>query len=161
MIKLFSRFLDAFSVLRSLFFTQEINFENIDIKGSKQFREKVLSALVLLKERDVQAFQVTQNNLNWIIEGRKTLLSLTRWGGTLSLSEEDLSGSQIWLASLLAGESFRAQLYKDHSVKGSPVPKEVYSWERVLELQYESLKNLGANFEELKHLADFIEIQGV
>lgn len=158
MKKILNRLLNAWSSFRALIFSQETPFDNIDINGSKEFCEKISAVLMFLKERDPQVFDVVNKNLDWIIESRTTMLSITRWGIGLCLSEGHIDGpSQAWTASLLAYQSFRAQLYKENLKKNSTVPKEAYSGKKVWELQYECLKNLGADFEELKHLADFME----
>ena len=155
-----SGFLRAFSALKSILFSKKVQIDNITIQGSEEFLKKVSVALELLKERDLEVYKITNESLDWIIEGQSTMLSLTRWGGTLSLGGEQVDSSQTWLAGLLAYQGSRSGLYLENLSKNSnshKVPKEFYSGDKVWNMRYESLQRLGASYEELKRLADFIE----
>ncbi len=154
------KFSIGFGVIWSFLFEKETKFENVCIQGKESFRKKVSLALVLIKEKEPEILKKVNEYVDFIIEGQKTMLSLTRLGGTLVLSPEHVDESETWLAGLIAYEASRSALFFENLKKyGSPgkIPKELYEGRKVWDLHYECLQRLGADYEELKQVADFIE----
>lgn len=152
----------AFGFLKNLLFAKEISFDNIDIKGSKEFRERISSALAILKERIPEIYNILNKHFLAIVEGPKSMLTLKEDGSLLCLGRTHLSTSETWLAGLLAYHGARCGLFLEKVRQyGSSrkIPREEYSGWKVLDTQYEYLQRLGADYEELKKLADIIEAQ--
>ena len=155
------RVTSVFQVLRNLLFGHKEVISSIEIKGGRDFCQAVKKALLLLNERDAPTFNLVNQHLDLIVQSGKTLLEPGRDVAILGLEEKEAKdSSQSWLACLLACKALQAKLFSDYktqNTKFSKVPEAAYTGEKTWNFMYECLKRIGASYEELQHLKDFIE----
>lgn len=158
---MFDRIADVIYAIKSVCFAQKKFFNRIEINGSKQFCERIFDALLLLKERDPQAYKIVDDSLSLLLESRETIFTPSLTGIGVGISRDCYETSLPWLASFIAYQGFKAKLLLEASKRSGVsvmrISKDTYSGKKVWDRQYECLKSLGADYDELKHLADFIE----
>lgn len=135
-------------VLKNSFFSYHKEFEDIEIRGEENFCDDIFEALLLLKSKDETSFKYVQK-IVLIVQGSQTILNFGVGGAVLMLNAAEILGnSKTWIAGLLVYEGYRVKLNEEN--KGKVSSEE--AWQE----QYETLKKIGADYEELKHLSDFI-----
>lgn len=151
------------AVIKNAWFAQNTEFKNVQIRGTQSFCWKITESLSVLRDKDSTSFDIVNEHLSLIIQSDTTFLSLGMGGAVLSIEgQEALRSTTTWLASILAYQGFRAKLYNDYKNqhKGlSAVPEDVYSGEKAWDFQYNCLRNIGANYDELEHLSQFVKKQ--
>ena len=110
-----------------------------------------------MRERSPEAYQTVKENIDAIYQSKKdAMATLGKGPGCLAIDITDQSIT--WIAGKIYFDSKRISLIHRIRKHGRMfmAPRE-YSYEKVADDHYRILKEIGSEYEELKHLADWIE----
>jgi len=132
--------------------------DGIKIRGTREFKEQVESALILLRSRSPGAYQITTNYIGMISQAEHSGMRAYRRPPTFDLNDRTAFYSQTWCAGAIAHDSFHSKLYNEYK-KAHPggVPDEVWTGREVekqcLKHQLQVLQEIGAPFSEISYCA--------
>jgi hypothetical protein len=126
-------------------------FDKITIRGSPKFKHQVMSALVLLKARMPEAYQMVTNYIGAIAEAKHSGMAAYLNPPTFHLNDTSAFYSRTWCAASIAHDSMHSKLYheylREHPEEKS-VPAGVWMGEaverRCSEYELKVLQKIGA-----------------
>ena len=139
-------------LLRS-FFQHSSEFEGIEVRGPKDFCDRVAAALRVLSTGASAAFDLCQRHFNLVIRSRHSGVDAKTRPAIVMLGQWVTSVSTAYLASGLAHEAHHCRLYWSYREREPrrEVPREVFTGEEAerqcLEYQIAVLKQLGETEE--------------
>lgn len=142
--------------LFALIFTDIAFGKEIDIYGSKEFKEQVSNALDLLRLKASDEYSTITNYIGRIEQGNKSGMWAERKPPTYEIGDRTAFYSVTWCAGTIAHDAYHSKLYHDYKlVKKGPVPSHVWKGEtaeiKCLKFQLEVLKKIGAPKHEIDH----------
>src|SRR5512133_1061343 len=103
--------------------------EGLDVAGSEQFRNAVTKALLLLRERKLPAWNTLSQHFNVVVEGRKTVATVTAHPALMFIDGPSSRQDPEFLAATIAFLACSCELHRRHEAEfpGRRVPRDVYS----------------------------------
>ena len=129
---------------------------NPEIVGSAGFSNRVHEALVLLKSRDTNAYNMVTNYVGRIKEAERTGMWAYKKPPTYEMSLKTAAYSVTWCAATIAHDSFHSKLYHDYrKAHGGSVPDSVWTGttaeKECMKHQLLVMESIGAPKWELDH----------
>ena len=127
-----------------------------EIVGSLTFSNQVHQALLLLRSRDTNAYNVVTNYVGRIQEGERSGMWAYETPPTYEISHSTAFCSLTWCAATIAHDSFHSKLYHDYrKAHGGPVPDTVWTGKaaerQCMRHQLQVMKLIGAGKWEIDH----------
>jgi len=127
-----------------------------EIVGSPRFSHQVHQALLLLRERDANAYAIAKNYVGRIQQGERSGMWAYRTPPTYEMSDRTAFYSLTWCAATIAHDSFHSKLYHDHlKAHGGPVPDEVWigtaAEKQCMQHQLRVMEHIGASQREIDY----------
>jgi|WetSurSiteA1Bulk_404760.scaffolds.fasta_scaffold59875_1 hypothetical protein len=125
-----------------------------EIQGSDQFIDQVQKALLLLKERDVEAYAIVTTYIGRIQQNKLSGMDAAATPPTYYISDITAFASVTWCAATIAHDSFHSKLYHDYlKAHDGPVPSTIYKGREVerqcVKHQLAVMERIGAPAEEI------------
>jgi hypothetical protein len=127
-----------------------------EIKGSEQFIDQVQKALLLLKERNADAYAIVTNYVGLIQENKISGMDPLRTPPTYYMSDITAFASVTWCAATIAHDSFHSKLYHEYRrAHDGPVPSTIWKGreaeQQCIKHQLAVMERIGASIEEIDH----------
>jgi hypothetical protein len=109
-------------------------FDGIKITGTPEFKDQVIGALVLLKTRSPEAYQIVTNYIGAIAQASRSGMAAQRNPPTYDLNERSAFHSLTWCAGSIAHDSIHSKLYHDYLRQhpgSNTVPDDIWTGEAV------------------------------
>ncbi len=136
------------------------DFDGVEVSGSARFREQVVGALVLLREKSPAAYEIVTNHVRVIKQHRRSGMRLDLTKPTFELANPTAYYSITWCAGAIAHDSMHAKVYHDF-VKANPGGQRPEDWNSQVEEekqcnahQLQVLREIGAPALEVNHCAE-------
>jgi hypothetical protein len=123
--------------------------EGIEVYGREEFRRAVIGALLLLRDRQLPAWETLTQHVGSILEGGATDGMFNAHPAFMTVSVPDWSRGPEYLAACIAHMACIGQLYRSYEAEfpGRRVPRDVFTSsaakERCDRAFYECLSALG------------------
>lgn len=130
--------------------------ENIKIMGTPEFTTRTRAALILLEQKDPEAFNKIQKYIGIIEQGEHSGMWAWEEPPRYEVGDATALSSVTWYASTIAHDATHSELYAQYQIAhpGQLVPQEAFS-----SVEMERFCN-GYQMEVLKHIdAPQIEIE--
>ena len=99
-----------------------------EIVGSPRFNNQIRQALLLLKSRDTNAYNIVTTYVGRIQEGEHSGMWAYKTPPTYEISDITALHSLTWCAATIAHDSFHSKLYHDYlKAHDGPVPAAVWT----------------------------------
>jgi len=127
-----------------------------EILGSARFSNQVHQALLLLKDRDADAFAMVTNYVGRIKEGERSGMWAYKTPPTYELNGATAFYSLTWCAATIAHDSFHSKLYHDYrKTQGKRVPDAVWTGtaaeQQCMKHQLATMQRIGATQWEIDY----------
>ena len=158
---------DTVKIVSDEFFNK-INYNKSEIKivGNKDFRDKVKSALNLLKEKDYLSYKTVIQNIRRIIyfpNSPHTYFDRFQEVPTCFINFDDFDLSIYNIACALLHEACHNKLYRDAEINGDKPEVDCHGYSAemyCLTRQIECLKNIGAPVDLIQSYIEYYDING-
>jgi len=138
-----------------------LGYKKLVIKGDPKFVDQISQALVLLKEKAPEAYDMVNEYAVKIEQSKRSGMAPFKIPPIMFLSDETIYYSLTWCAGAIAHEAFHSKLYheykKKHPWRVWQIPPEVWiSFEaerKCLKYQLEVLKKINAPIHEINYVA--------
>ena len=127
-----------------------------EVIGSDKFINHVRQALLLLKERDANAYAIVQNYVGRIQEGERSGMWAYKTPPTYEMGHATVSYSLTWTTATIAHDSCHSELYQMYQ-KTHPgrVPDSVWTGtaveQRCMQHQLAVMERIGATTREIDY----------
>jgi hypothetical protein len=136
--------------------TGGVTGSEIKIIGTELFKRAVTNALVLLKAKAPESYQIAINNIGIIKQSEHSGMLTDQIPPIFELNDRSAFYSLTWCAGIIAHDSFHSYLYHDYKkVHSGIVPR--YAWTgyaaeiKCLIHQARVLEAIGAPDNEISH----------
>jgi hypothetical protein len=128
----------------------------IEIRGTEKFQTAVSNALILLRTKAPDAYQIVTNNIAIIDESDHSGMNAGAVHPAFNLNGRSAFYSPTWCASDIAHDSFHSKLYHDYQkAHAGKVPDEIWIGHeaelKCLQHQARVLKAVGAPAYEISY----------
>jgi len=140
--------------------TSSRQFDGLQIRGTTRFKEQVVSALILLRDKSPQAYGIVTGYVGVIKQSKRSGMWSDRVPPTFELADPTSFYSLTWCAGAIAHDSFHSKMFHDHrnSHEGTTPPDarnlQVDEEKRCLAHQVQVLREIGAPREEITWCAE-------
>jgi len=151
----------AFSFFLLYFFVwgKPKRLDGIEIKGTSRFKNQVFAALILLKTKSPDEYEIVTNYIGAIKQSKHSGMAAYLKPPTFLLNDRTAYRSLEWCAGSIAHDSMHSKLFNDY-LKQHPkerVPDEIWTGMPIeilcSEHQKRVLKNINAAHSEIEWLA--------
>jgi hypothetical protein len=148
----------AFILLFILAVTQPLpgRLDTIEIRGTTEFKDQVMSALILLRTRSPVAYGIVTNQIGRIKQAKHSGMAAYETPPRFQLSRVSAFYSVTWCAISIAHDSLHSKRYHDYLAQhpgDSRVPDDVWTGEqaekRCCEHQWRVAQEIGAPASEI------------
>ena len=132
---------------------------NIKIKGTPEFTTQTRAALILLEQKDPEAFHIIQTYIGIIEQGEHSGMWAWEQPPRYEVGDTTAFFSVTWYASTIAHDATHSELYAQYEIAhpGQPVPQEAFSGVEIERFcngyQLEVLKRIGAPQSEIDYMS--------
>ncbi|MDB6108447.1 MAG: hypothetical protein JWR69_197 [Pedosphaera sp.] len=135
---------------------REVSAARLEISGSPRFSNQVHQALLLLKERDVEAYTIVTNYVRRIQPGKHSGMWAYKTPPTYEMTDATAFYSLTWCAATIAHDSFHSKLYHEYQkAHDGPVPDVVWTGtaaeQQCMQHQLAVMQRIGAPQREIDH----------
>ena len=135
-------------------------FDGLRVTGSTRFREQVVNALVLLRDKSPEAYGIITNYLGVIKQARRSGMRSDLSPPTFELANPTAFYSLTWCAGSIAHDSMHSKMFHDyrkaHNGAGPPHvwSSQVEEEQKCIAHQLQVLRAIGAPALEIDHCAE-------
>jgi hypothetical protein len=127
-----------------------------EIIGSVRFSNQVHQAVLLLKERDLDAYAIVTNYVGRIQEGERSGMWAYKTPPTYEMSDGTAFYSLSWCAATIAHDSYHSKLYHEYQkVHGGDVPDAIWTGtaaeRQCMKHQLDVMKRIGSTQWEMDY----------
>jgi len=127
-----------------------------EIVGSVGFSNRVHQAILLLKERDLEAYAIVTNSVGRIQEGERSGMWAYKTPPTYEMSDRTAFYSPTWCAATVTHDSFHSKLYHDYQkAHRGEVPDDLWTGtaaeQQCMKHQLEVMKRIGSTQQEIDY----------
>lgn len=87
------------------------HFDNLEIRGTRRFKARVIQALTLLRSKTPQAYEIVTNNVGAITQSKRSGMAAYRKPPTFELNDQTAFYSVTWCAGAIAHDSLHSRFY--------------------------------------------------
>jgi len=98
-----------FLVLHAVF--GPAHFDNLEIRGTRRFKARVIQALTLLRSKTPHAYELATNNIGAISQSKHSEMAAYRKPPTFELNDQTAFYSVTWCAGSIAHDSLHSRFY--------------------------------------------------
>jgi hypothetical protein len=127
-----------------------------EIVGSLRFSNQVHQAVLLLKERDAEAYAIVTNYVGRIQEGKRSGMWAYNTPPAYEMTDTTAYYSLTWCAATIAHDSFHSKLYHEYQkAHAGPVPDTVWTGtsaeQQCMAHQLAVMARIGATKQEINY----------
>lgn len=103
--------------------------DGLEVYGCQEFRRGVIKALLLLRDKELPAWNTLNRHVGSILEGRRTIAVVTAHPAFMFLDGPHSSQDPEFLAGTISYMACSCELHRTHEAEfpGHRVPRDIYS----------------------------------